>query len=83
MSREHYDENCPGCRPAMVDMKTGKLMKQNHPMMKIANQVFDTFDIVERRAWHRFTCQNARDPAALAAAAKFHDGLKARAEELN
>lgn len=49
----HYDENCPGCRPAMIDVKTGKRMASNHPVMLAVLSVYDNATLEERRALHK------------------------------
>lgn len=62
MSMETYDDTCSGCRPAIVDVATGKIMPQDSPVMQIVNQLFNKLTPTERQAWHDFTCKNSRDP---------------------
>ncbi len=54
-----HDDDCPGCRPAMMDLKTGKVLPPDHPMMKIANAVWAQTTLAERQAFHRATCNNS------------------------
>lgn len=60
MSREHFDDACPGCRPAMADAKTGKLLADDSIEMQTVNRLWGETTREERLMWHRFTCQNSR-----------------------
>jgi len=60
MSIERFDDECPGCRPAMMDVRTGKLFPADSAEMKIVDRLWRETTPEERRAWHRFTCQNSR-----------------------
>jgi hypothetical protein len=33
MSIEKFDDDCPGCRPAIIDIKTKKVLPDDHPVM--------------------------------------------------
>jgi hypothetical protein len=71
VSKEKFDENCEGCRPAIIDMKTMKVQPQDSPMMKIANACFDKLTREEKAAWHRVACQNSSDLNDMAIAIKY------------
>ena len=62
MSRKHFDDECPGCRPAMVDAATGQPIADDSVEMTTVNRLWSETTFGERRAWHRFTCQNSRRP---------------------
>ena len=62
MSYDEFDDNCPGCRPAILDVKTGKVLPDDAPMMQAALGVWRTATTEEKRAFHRFCCFNSRDP---------------------
>jgi hypothetical protein len=81
MSKEEFDENCEGCRPAIIDLTTRTVQPQDSPMMKIANACFDRLTRDEKAAWHRVTCKNSRDPADLAVAMKYSQMLNAALSE--
>jgi hypothetical protein len=66
MSWEKHDDNCPGCRPALLDMKTGKRLPDDSPVMMVVNYVWAETTLEEREAWHRVTCQNSRASKDLA-----------------
>jgi hypothetical protein len=66
MSRDEYQEGCPGCRPVIVDQKTMQILPQDHPAMIRVNEVYDQLSLPEKQAWHRVTCLNSRDPIDLA-----------------
>lgn len=51
----------------MMDMNTGKIMPNDHPIMVAILNIWDTDTTLdERKAWHAFTCKNSRDPDVLA-----------------
>ena len=60
MSREQYQEDCPGCRPAMIDLKTGKRMSDDTPVMMAVNRVYAAASRAEKEAFHRVCCLNSR-----------------------
>lgn len=77
MSREHFDSECPGCRPAMMDVKTGRQFADDSPEMTIVNRLWGETTAEERRAWHRFTCQNSRALGDVLLAKTFSDRVQA------
>lgn len=77
MSRERFDDQCPGCRPIMLDVKTKKPLAADSVEMTIVNRVWSETSIEERRAWHRFTCQNSRAVEDLLHCKAFSDRLQA------
>jgi hypothetical protein len=77
MSMETYDNDCPGCRPAIVDVATGKIMPQDSPVMQIINQLFNKLTPEERQAWHSFICQNSRDPKVIEYVGRFTGQIEA------
>lgn len=71
MSWAHFEDDCPGCRPAMIDIKTGKRLPEDSPEMQAVMGVWAKTTIEERRAFHRFTCQNSRAPEDMAVISEF------------
>jgi hypothetical protein len=63
MSRKQFDDDCPGCRPVVIDVKTGK---PDDRAMAAINQVWEHTTVAERKAFHEFTCLNSRDPEVMA-----------------
>ena len=61
MSKQNFDDQCPGCRPALVDAQTGKVMAHDSPQMKCVLAVWAETTRKEREAFHRFTCLNSRE----------------------
>lgn len=55
-----YDPACPDCRPAFLDVKTGRPLPDEHPYMVAANRVFDAGTFAERRAYVRVCVHNSR-----------------------
>jgi hypothetical protein len=60
MSSDAFENDCPGCRPALLDVKTGKTFAADTPEMKVINCVWSGTTKGERQAFHAFTCQNSR-----------------------
>jgi hypothetical protein len=77
MSREHFDDECPGCRPAMVDVKTMQPLADDSIEMKTVNRLWGETSREERLAWHRFTCQNSRSLLDVQLVKTFSDRLEA------
>ena len=73
MSKQHFDDDCPGCRPIIIDAATGKT---NAAMTERAIKIWRSGTVAEREAFHRFTCLNARDPEAIAAMQKIQTELQ-------
>jgi hypothetical protein len=65
MSLEKFDDDCPGCRPAAMDIETGERMPDDSAVMKLAFAWFETLNRSEKEVWHRCTCQNSRTPLDL------------------
>lgn len=65
MSRQKFDDECPGCLPILIDAKTMKPMAEDSPQMKIVYEVWAGTTKDEREAFHQVTCLNSRDPALL------------------
>lgn len=66
MSLEQHDDNCQGCRPALLDTSTNKPMPEDSPEMQAVLRVWGETTPAEREVFHRVTCLNSRDPADLA-----------------
>ena len=60
MSREKFDDNCPDCRPILMDVDTGQRMPEDSPEMRVVLALWDETTLIEREAWHRVTCQNSQ-----------------------
>ncbi len=56
MSRLIFSDDCPGCRPAVIDPESGKVLQHDHPVMRAINAVWDKTTYAERQSFHRFTC---------------------------
>lgn len=62
MACEQFDPNCPGCRPAMLDVMTGQVMDDDHPVMVVVNAIWDASPRDVQEAFWRVTVKNSRDP---------------------
>jgi hypothetical protein len=77
MSRDHFDDECAGCRPAMVDVKTGRPLADDSIEMTTVNRLWGETTLEERQAWHRVTCQNSRALPDMKHTKAFVDRLEA------
>lgn len=77
MSMEKHDDNCPGCQPALVDLRTKRPLPPDSPEMQAVNRVWAQTNLIERRAWHAVTCQNSRSPSDL----RLAEGIAKRMQE--
>ena len=66
MSKEHFDDDCPGCRPVILDVKTMKKFPADSMEQKTIDRVWSQTTPEVRQAFHRVTCQNSRDPKDIA-----------------
>lgn len=60
MSRAQFDDECPGCRPAIIRPDTGEVLPEDDPTMVKVNAVWATTTLDERSAFHRVCCLNSR-----------------------
>ena len=60
MSQKLYNDDCPGCRPALVDLQTGTVLADDHPAMVKAREAWKTTSLACRIAFHNVTCNNSR-----------------------
>lgn len=65
MSRETFDDNDPLNRPVFIDIKSGRVLPPDDPIMKKIDAVWAKTTIEQRRAWFEVTVKNSRDPLSL------------------
>ena len=61
MSWEKFDDECPGCKPALIDLKTNKVKPDDSPEMIAIFSLWKETTLEERQAWHRACCSNSKD----------------------
>jgi hypothetical protein len=76
MTLEAHDDDCPGCKPALLNIDTGEPEPDNSPIMQVVFGIWDTLTLAERQAWHRVTCQNSREPADMRVAKSFAETIQ-------
>lgn len=81
MSWEKHDDDCPGCRPAILDVRTGKALPPDDPIMRAVNAVWAQTTLAERQAFHRVCCENSRDQADLDICFALNERFKAAMPE--
>jgi hypothetical protein len=60
MSHAKFDDDCPGCRPAIMNVHTKEVMSDTSPEMQAINRIWATTTVEQRAAFHRVTCLNSR-----------------------
>jgi hypothetical protein len=62
MEDHEFCDSCPGCRPAMLDARTGKPIPNDDLMMVVINRIWDNeTSYAQRRAFIEVTLKNAHD----------------------
>lgn len=77
MSLRKFEPECPGCLPAIIDVKTGKVCPDDHPFMRPVIALWNEQDLPTRKAWHAVTCRNSRRPEDLRLVQPFVDKIQA------
>jgi hypothetical protein len=80
MSFQKFDDNCPGCRPAILDPQTGRVLPDDDPLMVKMLSVWEETTLGERQIYHRVMCQNSRDPLDLFIVQGIIERFEAKAE---
>jgi hypothetical protein len=65
MSWEAFDDQCPGCRPCLIDATTRQPVPDDTPIMQAVLRIWQKTTRLEREAFHRVTCLNSRQPTDL------------------
>lgn len=76
MSREKFDDNCPGCKPVILDPETLNPLPLDHPVMKKIAEVWAKTTYQQREAFHNVMCLNSRDPHELTLVEQIIDQLE-------
>lgn len=79
MSKEQFSDDCPGCRPAVIDVKTGKQMSDDTPIMQAVNAVWAKTTREQREAFHNVCCKNSREPRDLELAGQIFQAIQSMA----
>jgi hypothetical protein len=77
MSREQFQDDCPGCRPVGTNLD-GTPLPKNHALNVALSTLWENTDRPTKAAFHRCTCLNGRDPADLALCTAFLDQVRNR-----
>lgn len=56
---KEYDDNCPGCQPAMMNPVTGEKLADDSPEMIAVMAYWKTLPIRDKQACHRQWCFNS------------------------
>jgi len=58
-----YDDDCEGCQPSLMDLKTGKPMDKDHPIMVAVLKAWkEKTTLTERRATSRVWMGQSNNP---------------------
>ena len=83
MSVDKFDDNCPCCKPALINMKTGLALPPESPIMQVVNRVWAESTLADREAFHNVCCLNSRTPADLTLALALNQRMKTALEKLD
>jgi hypothetical protein len=72
-----FSDDCPGCRPAAVDTRTGQALPDDHPLMQKILRAWGRTTLEQRQAWHAVTCLNSRKPTDMELAKQFVNSIQA------
>jgi hypothetical protein len=61
-----YSDDCSGCRPVLLDIKTSMVLGDDTPEMQKILRIWDLTTRNERNVYHRVCCQNSRNPRDIA-----------------
>lgn len=56
MSWSKFEEDCPGCKPAIQNTKTKEVYPDDSPLMQAVFEVWNHTTRDERQAWHDVCC---------------------------
>lgn len=63
MEDHEFCDSCPGCRPALMNPKTGQVLQNDDPLMIKVNDIWDNqTTYAQRRAFIEVTLHNSRNP---------------------
>jgi hypothetical protein len=65
VSREQHNDDCRGCKPALINSLTRQLEPEDSPRMKAILEVWWKTTREEREAWHAATCLGDTSPDAM------------------
>lgn len=87
MTKEFFQDDCEGCRPALleIDQKTGKAvpLPKDNPVQAEAERVWDEeTSFEERAACHSVWCTNSKDPQDLQLCGQVAEKMKTALEKL-
>ena len=78
MTIDKFSDDCPGCRPAVLNEKTGQHVADDHPVMQAVLKMWGETTFDERKAYHAVICQNSNDPEHLKIVYRLIDQVQRR-----
>lgn len=83
MPKHEFCDECPGCRPALLDVKTEKIMADDHPIMIAINDVWDyETSYGERKAFIDVTYHNSTNEEDKTSFLKIMKMFRSKLEEI-
>jgi hypothetical protein len=84
MKEDHeFCDTCPGCRPAILDMKKGTPFPEDHPVTQAVNKVWDNETTYEqRKAYIAVTWKNSQKPDDLRLSKEVLDKIQTALESV-
>jgi hypothetical protein len=84
MEDHEFCDSCDGCRPAILNIKTGKPLSREDPVMVAVDKMWDeetTF--AQRRAYIEVTLKNSRQPRDMELAMEVFGMIKNKMKEMD
>lgn len=75
MSREHFDDDCPSCKPILLDIQTSQPLPDDNPIMVVVLAIWKAATPGERKAFHDICCMNPHDTQAQLLAKRLTDRM--------
>lgn len=77
MEYHEFCDDCPGCRPAILDLQTQQAMSDDSPVMKAINEMWDKdTTYAQRRAYIEVTLHNSENPVDRSRATEVVEKIK-------
>lgn len=83
MRKHEFCDECPGCRPALLDIKTGQIMANDNPIMVAINEIWDNkTSYGERKSFIDVTYNNSTNEDDRATTRKLMEMFQSKLHEL-
>lgn len=71
MIKHEFDPNCEDCKPALLDIKTGRPLPKTDPMVVTATEIWEALSLEDKKALNRVWVHNSRDAHDMQTCARY------------